>query len=166
MIIGNGDIASVLKNREDRVYFASGVSNSHETRRSEYEREKTLLLVQNTHRHLVYFSSLSVFYSDTLYAQHKLRMERLVRQYFKKYTILRIGNIAWGKNPDTFINNFKNLLEKGKKPQIWPVVRYIVSKEEFLYWIDLIPNWSCEMNIPGRKTTPEGIINEIQEGKL
>jgi hypothetical protein len=31
MIIGHGDIASVILDRIDRLYFASGVSNSAET---------------------------------------------------------------------------------------------------------------------------------------
>ena len=52
-IVGHGDIASVLSDREDRIYFASGVSNSQETRESEYAREKTLLLQQEKIRHLV-----------------------------------------------------------------------------------------------------------------
>ena len=60
-IIGHGDIASVLSDREDRIYFARGVSNSRETRESEYAREKTLLLQQEKIRHLVYFTSLSIF---------------------------------------------------------------------------------------------------------
>jgi len=41
MIVGSGDVASVLKDREDRVYFASGVSNSSETDESEYQRKRS-----------------------------------------------------------------------------------------------------------------------------
>src|SRR4029077_11085960 len=107
MIIGDGDIASALTDREDRLYFASGVSNSQEKRRSEYEREKKLLLSQDRHRHLVYFSSLSIFYTDTLYAQHKRRMESIIRKRFPHYTIVRLGNITWGTNPHTIINYFR-----------------------------------------------------------
>jgi hypothetical protein len=45
MIIGNGLIAKSLKNidSKDHLYFASGVSNSLETRSSEFEREFSLL---------------------------------------------------------------------------------------------------------------------------
>lgn len=46
MIIGNGDVASVLQDRDDLIYFASGVSNSQETRGSEFRREKDLLFEQ------------------------------------------------------------------------------------------------------------------------
>ena len=166
MIIGNGDIASVLTDREDRIYFASGVSNSQETRRSEYEREKKLLLIQDRYRHLVYFSSLCVFYSDTLYAQHKIRMERLVKKRFKHYTILRIGNITWGKNPNTIINSLKAKIKGGKSLEIRSVYRYLTGKDEFLYWIGRIPTWSCEMNIPGRRLKVKEIVEEIKKGKL
>ena len=36
MIIGNGDIASVLNDREGAIFFVSGVSNSNEIRESEF----------------------------------------------------------------------------------------------------------------------------------
>ena len=46
MIIGNGNIARALKDidRDDLLFFASGVSNSQEDRESEYKREMELLL--------------------------------------------------------------------------------------------------------------------------
>lgn len=147
MIVGHGDIASVLTDREDRLFFASGVSNSQETRKSEYEREKKLLLSQDKYRHIVYFSSLSVFYTDTLYAQHKLRMEKLIKENFKHYTIIRIGNIDWGTNPNTLIN----YLRAHPEAEIRDVYRYVIDKEEFLYWVNLIPEWPCEMNIVGTR---------------
>ncbi|MEJ2498930.1 MAG: hypothetical protein P8Y46_06430 [Sulfurovaceae bacterium] len=46
MIIGNGMLAhefSDYKDDNDIIIFASGVSNSGETRESEFEREKELL---------------------------------------------------------------------------------------------------------------------------
>jgi hypothetical protein len=45
MIIGNGIIANAVRSydREDIIFFASGVSNSLETRVSEFEREFSLL---------------------------------------------------------------------------------------------------------------------------
>jgi hypothetical protein len=41
-IVGNGDIASVLVDYPNRLFFASGVSNSLETREEEYQKEKDL----------------------------------------------------------------------------------------------------------------------------
>jgi hypothetical protein len=153
MIIGHGDIASVLKDRKDRTYFASGVSNSSEKRESEYQREIHLLLKQDKSRHLVYFSSLSVYYADTRYVRHKMHMEDLVRKNFPRYTILRMGNITWGDNPHTLINFFRIQVKKKEPLKIQNTCRYILSKKEFLHWIDLIPDWNCEMNITGTMMT-------------
>ena len=165
-IVGNGDIASVLTDREDRLYFVSGVSNSQETRRSEYEREKKLLLSQDRYRHIVYVSTLAVFYTDTLYAQHKLRMERLIKQNFKHYTILRIGNITFGNNPHTIINFLKNKIKNGEDFEVRNVYRYLITKEELLYWIDMIPEWPCEMNCPGERVLVPEIVERIKRGEL
>jgi len=159
MIIGRGDVASVLKDREDRLFFASGVSNSSETRESEYEREIALLMKQDKWRHIVYFSSLSIFYTDTRYAQHKRQMEKLVKKNFGHYTIIRLGNITWGVNPHTLINYMK----AHRDAEIKDVYRYVVEKEEFLHWIDIIPEWSCEMNVPGRMMKVKDIIKTYVE---
>lgn len=160
MVVGDGDIATSLTDREDRLYFASGVSNSLETRRSEYEREKKLLLEQDKHRHIVYFSSLSIFYSDSLYSQHKRRMERLIKKTFKHWTIVRLGNISFGTNPHTIINFFRNQKAKGEPIEIRDAYRYIIDKDEFLHWVSLIPDWNCELNITGRRLTIKQIVNE------
>jgi hypothetical protein len=159
-IVGNGDIASVLKDRKDRLYFASGVSNSQEKRESQYTREKNLLLKQDRKLHLIYFSSLAVFYGDNRYVQHKRQMEDLVKQEFPRYTIIRIGNITWGTNPHTIINFFRLRLKTGKPIKVQDTYRYIVDKDEFLHWVGLIPGWNSEMNIPGRRMKVKEIIDE------
>jgi hypothetical protein len=155
-LVGRGDIASVLPERDDLLFFASGVSNSGETRESEYEREFDLLLEQPRTAHIVYFSSLAVFYSHTRYAQHKRDMEALVRQSFPFYTIIRIGNITWGTNPYTLIN----YLRAHPEAELQDTYRYIVNKEEFLYWVSLIPDWSCEMNIPGKRMKVQEVYDK------
>ncbi len=160
MIIGHGDIASVLQDREDRIYFASGVANSGETRESEYEREIILLKDQNPDGHLIYFSSLCIFYSDNRYAQHKREMEYLVKRWFAHYTIMRIGNITWGTNPNTIINFLRNKLKNHEPFELHDVYRYVVDKEEFLHWIDLIPPFSVEMNIVGKRMKVKDIFKE------
>lgn len=162
VIIGNGDMASVLIDREDRLYFASGVSNSAETRKSEFLRESTLLLKQDGSSHLVYFSSLCIFYLNTPYSGHKMNMENIIKCNFKKYTIVRLGNITWGSNPHTLINYLKNKIRNNEPFQIQDTYRYIVGKEEFLHWIDLIPDFSCEMNITGEILTITEIIRRIE----
>lgn len=166
MIIGQGDIASALKDRRGWTYFAAGVSNSTETRESEYKREKDLLMKQNKNRHIVYFSSLCVFYSDNRYSRHKKHMETLIKKNFKHYTIIRMGNITWGKNPHTLINHFKNLIKKGEKIEIWNTHRYLINRDEFSHWINLIPKWKCEMNITGTRLKVDKIVKQIKSGRL
>lgn len=166
MIVGSGDIASAIIDREGLLFFASGVSNSQETRESEYQREKDLLLEQDRSKHLVYFGSLSIFYSEGRYANHKKEVEDLVKENFERYTIMRLGNIVWGNNPHTIINYFRNRIKEGKSLEIQDTYRYIVNKEEFQYWIGMIPAWSCEMNVPGRRMSVVEIANEIKQGRL
>jgi hypothetical protein len=163
VITGSGDIASVLqlKDRPGRNYFASGVSNSSELRESEYQREINLLLKQDRDLHLIYFSSLAIFYSQGRYAQHKRQMELWVKNVFPMYTIIRIGNIDWGTNPHTLINFIRNKLVNHQPFEVQDVYRYVVSKEEFLYWIDMIPDFNCELNIPGRRMKVQEIVNEF-----
>lgn len=159
-IIGHGDIAKILPARDDLLFFASGVSNSQETRESEYQREIALLSRQPRNKRIVYFSSLSVFYSDSRYANHKRAMELIIKKYSKYYCIIRIGNISWGNNPHTLINHFKNRIAEGRHITIENTYRCVIDKEEFLYWINMIPSWNVEMNCPGRLMKVEDIARE------
>ena len=166
MIIGNGDIATALREipkqteRKNWIYFASGVSNSQEKRESEYEREIKLLLKQDKNKHLVYISSLCVFYSNSRYAKHKKQMEKLIKDNFERFTIMRFGTITWGNNPHTLINFFRYQKKRGKKLTIRDTYRYIVDKDEFLHWIRLIPDWDCEMNVTGKRMKVKEIVRK------
>lgn len=165
MIIGRGDIASTIADvpsldRPDRIYFASGVSNSQETRESEYKREVQLLAKQDPTKHLIYFSSLLVFYADTPYAQHKRAMECLIRSQFLQHTIMRLGVIDWGDNPHTIINYMRRQHAEGQPLRIENVYRYVLAKDEFHHWLGLIPSWPCDMNITGRRLTVRQIVNQ------
>jgi hypothetical protein len=160
MIVGHGDIASVLPNRDDLLFFASGVSNSQETRDQEYHRERHLLLDQPRERHIVYFSSLAIFYSNTRYARHKRQMEQLIKDTFFHWTIIRLGNILWGNNPHTIINFFRNKIKNNEKFEVKDEYRYIIDKEEFLHWINMIPSWNCEMNLTGTRMKVNDIVRE------
>lgn len=164
MIVGNGDIASVLKDKKKITYFASGVSNSLEKNEEEYKREYNMLFDQNRNKRLVYFSSLAVFYSNTRYARHKREMEGLVKLLFNNYTIIRLGNITWGSNPHTIINYFKAQVKAKKKLKIKNEYRYIIDRDEFLHWVNLIPDFNCEMNITGRRLKVKQIVEEYVYG--
>lgn len=124
MIIGNGLIANSLKSidSKENIFFASGVSNSLETRRSEFEREFSLLkntLENSCGAKLIYFSTLSIkdqSKQNSLYVLHKQAMEEYIKNNSENYLILRIGNIVGnGGNPNTLFNYLKNQIVNNNK---------------------------------------------------
>jgi hypothetical protein len=141
MIVGRGDIASVLNDREDAIFFVSGVSNSNETRESEFMREIELLDKQDKTKCLFYFSSITVddISKNSQYLEHKRKMELLIKSNFENYNIIRIGNITWGSNPNTFINYIKNKKSKGESVEIKDEYKYVIDKEQLVLLTDNLP---------------------------
>ncbi|WP_284463091.1 hypothetical protein [Chryseobacterium sp.] len=116
MIIGTGLVANSLKTADSKeiLFFASGVSNSLETRASEFEREFSLLkttCAENKEKKLVYFSTLSILdqsKQNSPYVIHKKEIEQYIENNVDHYLILRIGNIVGqGGNPNTLFNFLK-----------------------------------------------------------
>lgn len=138
MIIGNGDVAKALNNRDGFIFFASGVSNSNEKRMTEFEREEHLLSqFFGTDFCLVYFSSISIYLKQSEYTAHKLMMEDLVRQEFRNHCIIRLGNITWGENPNTFINYIKAHPEAEIRDE-W---KFMINEQQFVLITDNIPRF-------------------------
>lgn len=145
-IIGSGDIASVLNDREGFIFFAAGVSNSSEVDEDQYSRERKRLIrdieIANlSELHFVYFSSIACFYKLTRYTVHKMEMELLIQQRCLHYTIIRIGNISWGTNPNTFINFIRNKKAKGEFYVIHDEWKYMLDKEDLLFVTDNLPRY-------------------------
>lgn len=167
MIIGKGSIASVLEDRDDLVFFASGVSNSSCIDEKEYEREFNLLKTVPTDKHVVYFSNLGVYYKQDRYTQHKCDIEEYIRNNYISYTIVRIEVCEWVKTPNTILNVFKRQLAEGIEPKTQNTTRYVLSLDEFLYWVKMIQSGvRNEMNILGRKLTIAQIVDEIKQNKI
>jgi nucleoside-diphosphate-sugar epimerase len=98
MIIGNGLLANSLRkiDRDDAIFFCSGVSNSGETDPSAFTRELKLLKGQNPELLLCYFSTVSIFNpskKDSPYILHKCNMEAQIRDGFSKHIIVRLPNM-------------------------------------------------------------------------
>lgn len=167
MIIGKGSIAKVLNNRDDLVFFASGVSNSSCVDEREYEREFNLLKTVSADKHIVYFSNLGIYYKQDRYTQHKRDVEEYIRNNYKSYTIVRIEVCEWATTPNTILNFFKKQLSQGIEPTIQNTTRYVLSVDEFKYWVGMIQSGiRNEMNILGRKLTISQIVEEIKQGKI
>lgn len=113
MIVGRGLLASLFleNDREDTIFFASGVSNSLEDRPEEFLREENLIkktISENPDKIFIYFSTCSVYDSSKTgseYVLHKLKMEQLVKNSCKRYLILRVSNaVGKGGNPNLLMN--------------------------------------------------------------
>jgi UDP-2-acetamido-2,6-beta-L-arabino-hexul-4-ose reductase len=139
MIIGYGDIGSILTDREGALLFASGVSNSNCTDEQQFTRERGLLLAQDKSLCCFYFSSMFVEVRDTPYFNHKKKMEALVRGHFRNHNIIRLGNITFGTNPHTFINYLLDRIEKGLPCKIKNEYRYVIDKEHLVMLIKNLP---------------------------
>jgi len=113
MIIGRGLIASLFieNDKEDTIFFASGVSNSLEDRPKEFLREENLIrktILDHPKKLFIYFSTCSVYDSSKTgsdYVLHKLKMEQLIKSSCEKYLILRVSNaVGKGGNPNLLMN--------------------------------------------------------------
>lgn len=113
MIIGRGLLASLFteNDREDTIFFASGVSNSLENRPEEFLREENLIrdtITENPEKIFVYFSTCSIYDSSKTtsdYVLHKLKMEQIIKNSCGKYLILRVSNaVGKGGNPNLLMN--------------------------------------------------------------
>lgn len=112
MIIGRGILANAFKKQIDigfsEIIFASGVSNSLETKLCEFERESQLLTTYLDHDlPLVYFSTCSLYDIQTdltPYREHKLKLERLVLSHPDNYVFRLPQVVGKGGNPLTLTN--------------------------------------------------------------
>lgn len=139
MILGHGDIGSILNDRKGAIFFASGVSNSSCTDEAQFKRERDLLLAQDQSQCLFYFSSIAIFTESSPYYWHKAKMELTIKSNFNNYNIIRLGNISFGKNPNTFLNYLKAKKEAGEPYEIKDEYRYMINEEELLLMTDNLP---------------------------
>jgi hypothetical protein len=143
MIIGRGDIASILNDREGAIFFVSGVSNSLEKRESEYEREYKLLSEQDKTKCIFYISSITIDNKEKFeisrYLQHKKQIEDYIKSSFKNYNIIRIGNISWGSNPNTFLNYIKSKVKNNESFFISDEYKFMINEKQLLSLTDNLP---------------------------
>lgn len=131
MIIGNGLLARAFapyyQDKPELTIFASGVSNSRETRAAEFAREQTLLQETCASAHkIVYFSTCSVHdpeLASSAYVQHKLAMERIVASH-ARHAIFRLPQvIGHTPNPHTLSNFLYQHITQGLPFHIWRKAR-------------------------------------------
>ena len=141
MLVGNGMIARrfhTYADRNDVVLFASGVSNSKETRPEPYERERQL--VEDTLRQapgslFVYFSTASIAdptEQGSPYVMHKIVLEELIKEQAGNYLIIRASNVVGGPgNPHTILNFFVDRIRRQESFTIWQhAVRNVIDIDD------------------------------------
>lgn len=159
MIVGNGNIARVLNDRPGALFFASGVSNSRCTDGDQFRRERSLLLAQPKDICLFYFSTISIYYSSTPYTRHKGKMELLIKSNWNNYNIIRIGNLLWDENPNTFINYIRGKKERGETYEVLDEYRYVMDKDHLRLMTDNLPLvGQNEINVFGRMAKVKDLI--------
>src|SRR5437868_5017689 len=129
MVVGNGMIANRFvsyKTDEEKIIFASGVSNSKNVVKENFLREFELLertIKTYPRKTIVYFSTCSVADSDlsmSPYVLHKIRVENFIKQNSDNYLIFRVSNIAGtSNNPYTLLNYFIFSILRNQPFTIW-----------------------------------------------
>jgi len=168
MVIGRGDLATAITDREGFTFFCAGLSNREPiSDRQKHNEMNRIWRMSGDTNMFVYFSSLSVYYADNEYTRHKLDMENLVKRTFDNHCIFRIGNIVWGSNPNTILNNFRHRIANNEPIEIQDAYRYLIDKDELKHWVGMIPSkGKHEMNCTGKRLKVERIVELIKEGKL
>lgn len=167
MIIGTGNIAKIIDDRDGFIFFACGESNRFEFNEDRGAKE-LYRFAKLVHKKamLVYFSGLNIYYKDAIkrndYTEHKLRMEAFVKKQ-DNYCIIRLGSITWGDNQNTLLNALKRQIELNPDYEGEPVYRYLNTKEEIIHWCNMIPETGKhEMNITGRMVFVPDLVKELK----
>jgi uncharacterized protein YbjT (DUF2867 family) len=141
VVVGDGMMAqafSAFAADPGVVIFASGVSDSTETRTSAFARERGLLQrtrAQNPGALLVYFGTCSVNDADrrdTPYVRHKLEMEALLKASPGPWMVLRLPlAIGPGHRGNTLANYLHTRIVRGDPFEVWAgSTRYPVDVED------------------------------------
>ncbi len=178
MVIGNGMIAnrfSIYKDDEERVIFASGVSNSKDTQQQNFRREFELLkdvVRRYPDKVLVYFSTCSVEDNDlagTPYVIHKKNIEKYIRENLTGFYLFRISNLGGtSNNPYTLLNYFIFNILANQPLKVWTkAYRNIIDIDDMYAVVDYFLKTKTGTNSVINIANPENysvpyIVNSIE----
>ena len=177
MVIGNGLMAkafSDFNNDETVVVFASGVSNSTETKPSEFEREFNVLketLRSYPTAKLIYFSTCSIndeAVKERPYVQHKMMLEQFIATHAIDYLIFRVSNVVGHQgNANTIMNYLVHAVRNSQEIQVWKhAQRNVIDADDVKLIVeDIIKSQltNCIVNVASRDSISVFlIIKEIE----
>ena len=151
MIVGSGMLAKAFAQRfaEDTrvIVFASGVSNSSETRDEVFARERRLLWeTLRSSIPLLYFSSCGVGIASErhrAYIAHKAQMEGLVLETQGGRVIRLPQVVGRTDNPNTLTNFLRNRILAGELVELWTrAERNLIDLDDVVsISTDLLDDW-------------------------
>ncbi|MCQ9618252.1 NAD-dependent epimerase/dehydratase family protein [Paenalcaligenes niemegkensis] len=172
-IIGNGMLAKAFMSSGSNkcLFFCSGVSNSNESKSSEFEREEKLLM-KNLHDNesfcFVYFSSVLADHSKNDYYMHKAKMERLILDNSSNYLILRLPQVAGHVLNETLLPCFVKNIYTGNSFTVYKgAVRTIIDVDDVVKGFDWVFNMNFRNKIlnlcPNYAFNPEELVKTIEK---
>lgn len=144
MIIGSGMLANAFnsfKNDSNIIIFAKGVSNSQETKKTEFEREANLLksaLTEYANKTIVYFGTCSVDDNTSKtseYVKHKIKMEKLIQASGLNYYIFRLPQVVGKTKSPTLINYLTTQIKNDLLFTVWKYSKRNLIDVEDVYRI-------------------------------
>lgn len=155
VVIGSGLLAKFfLKSTLGNEYliFASGVSNSLETRKSEFERERQLLrqvIRDYPNLIMVYFSTCSIYQEKlTPYVNHKMEMEVLITNSVNNYHIYRLPQVVGPVDNSTLVSYFVKSIYSGSSVKLMKEAkRNLVSVADITRIVELIASKHANENV-------------------
>ncbi|AJI48201.1 NAD(P)-dependent oxidoreductase [Francisella philomiragia] len=147
MVVGGGQLANAFQSyqfNDDVVIFASGVSNSNCTDKSEFDRERNLLedvLKNNSNKKIIYFSSCALSANDyfkSAYYEHKIQMEYLIKKLSDKYFIFRLPQLFGSlKSHNTIINYIYHSIKNNQEFNVYSdAYRYVIEVDDVKKFVD------------------------------
>lgn len=124
IIYGKGLIANSLMKESiiAGAFFAAGVSNSSTSSERDFDREKlelTNFIQKYKTERIIYFSSFAAVCENTPYAIHKKRMEQIILQLAKEYTIIRLPQVVGITTNNTLVSYFVKSIISNNKVNIY-----------------------------------------------
>lgn len=180
MIVGKGLLARAFASNFGAntgvIIFASGVSNSLETRESEFEREHTLLrqMLDCDARRFVYFSSCGVVTAEaelTPYMRHKRRMESLVLSKSHGLVFRLPQVVGRTDNSHTLTNFLRDHITSGEHFTVWAhAERNLIDIDDIARigskLVDELPAMPATISIAALESLPMPRIIQIFERVL